>query len=256
MNGKQVSMCCKALRVAIAVVTLGANMSAFSATTWKEEALLHDGSKIIVTRTVERGGRHEIGQRPTYKEQSLGFTLPSANQHVIWEDKFSGDIGTASFLPMQLDVFNGVPYIVVSPMGCLSYNKWGRPNPPYVVFRHDGNAWQRIPLQDLPIEAKNPNLVISSPDDAAIEAYQGVVSAEKIKELNTGFRQPEYKTILREAYPGASGNCGEMAGNGKGQWLGMGWFKEQPSLDACLELCVRKAFDAQHCPCKDLFKGK
>jgi len=44
-------------------------------------------------------------------------------------------------------------------------------------------------------------LVISSPDDAAKEAEHGVVSAEKVKELNTGFQQPEYRTILREALP-------------------------------------------------------
>jgi len=187
------------------LLMMGVSMSAdaglfgFGGTSWKEEVLLHDGSKIIVTRTVERGGRHEIGQRPPFKEQSLSFTLPSTNQHVTWEDKYSEDIGTASFLPMQLEIFNGTPYIVASPMGCLSYNKWGRPNPPYVIFKYDGKAWQRITLQELPAESQTPNLVISSPDDAAKEAHQGLVPAEKVKELNTGFRQPEFKTILREA---------------------------------------------------------
>ncbi len=41
----------------------------FGGNSWKEEVLLHDGSKIIVERTVERGGRHEVGQKPSYKEQ-------------------------------------------------------------------------------------------------------------------------------------------------------------------------------------------
>lgn len=33
----------------------------FGGYSWKEEVLLHDGSKIVVERSVERGGRHEIG---------------------------------------------------------------------------------------------------------------------------------------------------------------------------------------------------
>jgi len=47
--------------------------------------LLHDGGKIVVTRSVDRGGRHEIGQKPPYKEQSLRLTMPSTSQTVKWE---------------------------------------------------------------------------------------------------------------------------------------------------------------------------
>ena len=56
---------------------------------WQEEVLLHDGQKIVVTRTVERGGRHEIGQRPPYKEQELSFTLPGTGANITWVDHFS-----------------------------------------------------------------------------------------------------------------------------------------------------------------------
>ena len=189
------------------ILMMGVSMSAdaglfgFGGTSWKEEVLLHDGSKIIVERSVDRGGRHEIGQRQPIKEQSLSFVLPSTKQRVKWEDNYSKDIGTASFLPMQLEILKDTAYLVASPMGCLSYNKWGRPNPPYVIFKYQGKEWQRIPLQELPAEFKTLNLVFSSPDDAAEQASHGIVSAEKIKELNTGFRQPYFKTILREALP-------------------------------------------------------
>jgi len=242
------------------LLMMGASMSACSKS-WKEEVLLHDGSKIIVKRSVERGGRHEIGQRQPIKEQSLSFTLPSTNQRVEWEDSYSEDIGTASFLPMQLEIFNGTPYIVASPMGCLAYNKWGRPNPPYVIFKYDGKAWQRITLQELPAESAMPNLVISSPDDAAKQASHGVVSAEKIKKLNTGFKQPEYKTILREALkPGtretlySSVNCLEEIRTGNG-WLSIGGFSSQKSYESCLNVCSREKVTAQNCPCAKLYKG-
>lgn len=126
----------KAFKTIGLILTLGVSMSAdaglfgLGGTSWKEEVLLHDGSKIVVERSVERGGRHEIGQEPPYKEQSLVFIMPGTNQRVTWEDHYSEDIGTASFLPMLIDIVKDTAYLVASPMGCLSYNKWGRPNPP------------------------------------------------------------------------------------------------------------------------------
>ena len=206
------------------LLMIGVSMSAdaglfgFGGTNWKEEVLLHDGSKIIVDRSVEHGGRHEIGQKPPYKEQSLAFTMPGTNQKVTWEDKFSEDVGSANFLPMLLDVRDGVAYLVASPMGCLSYNKWGRPNPPYVIFKYDGKEWQRIPLQELPTEIKTPNLIFSAPDIQVEKSGKNFMSVEMIKAITSGYRQPEYKTILREAYPGAAGGCEELI-RYKGYWI-------------------------------------
>ncbi len=206
----------KAFSTISLILTLGVSMNAgaglfgFGGTRWKEEVLLHDGSKIIVERSVERGGRHEIGQKPPYKEQSLSFTMPSSHQTIRWEDHYSEDIGTANFLPMLLDISDGVAYLVVSPMGCLSYNKWGRPNPPYVVFKHDDKDWQRVPLTELPDEIKTPNLIFSMPDIKVEESGKRFMSAEMIKAITAGYKQPEYKAILREAIKNAGQGCPEL----------------------------------------------
>jgi len=208
------------------ILALGMSMSAeaglfrFGGTSWKEEVLLHDGSKIIVERSLSLGGRHEIGQEPPIKEQSLTFVMPSTHQRVSWNDEFSEDIGTASFLPMQLEIAENTAYLVVTPMGCLSYNKWGRPNPPYVVFKYQDKAWKRIPLQELPPEFKQINLAFSSPDHAAKEARHGLLSAEQIKKWNSDAQQPEYKSILREPLPQARINemCEERVLY-KGNWI-------------------------------------
>lgn len=165
--------------------------------TWKEEVLLHDGQKIIATRTVERGGKSEIGQQAPIKQQSLTFTLPITNEKIVWEDKFTEDIGGANFLPMQLEIRKDTAYLVAHPMGSVSYVKWGQPNPPYVVFKYEAKLWRRITLQELPAEFKTPNLIFSSPDSEAKKVGQRVVSAEKIKELYEGYNQPEYKIIHR-----------------------------------------------------------
>jgi len=173
------------------------NACGFGESNWKEEVLLHDGSKIIVERVVKRGGRHEIGQHPPIKAQSLVFHHPSTNEIVKWEDKFTDDVGGANFLPMLLDVHKETAYLVTHPYRTVSYTKWGSPNPPYVVFKYQSKRWNRITIQELPMELTRPNLIFSSPDDEAKKAGQSVVSAEVIKRLYDGYRQPEFRTIVR-----------------------------------------------------------
>jgi hypothetical protein len=233
-----------------------AGLSGLGGTSWKEEVLLHDGRKIIVERTLERGGRHEIGQRSGATKETLAFTMPGTNQTITWNDTYSEDIGSSNFNLLMLEIANGSAYLVASPMGCLSYNKWGRPNPPYVVFNYQGTAWSRIPLAELPAELTAPNLVISSPDNAAEKASGGVISVETIKQLNGRARRAEHKTIVREAIDNTADRCGEMISDGHGGWIGVGWFRKQPSYEACLVYCEREKVSAQYCPCVTLFKGK
>lgn len=215
------------------ILTLGfllmmvASMSAlagwfgFGGTSWKEEVLLHDGQKIIVKRSQTRGGSHEIGQPPPVKEHTITFTLPNSSKTITWTSEYGEDVGRANFDLLAVHVLNGIPYIVATPNLCLSYNKWGRPNPPYVFFKYDGKAWQRIPLSAFPAEFKTINVAISTLDDEDKLISLGFVSAEKIKELNSDVRQPEYKAILREPVKGGNGssvNCEELVSY-KGSWI-------------------------------------
>jgi hypothetical protein len=211
----------------IALMILGGGMSACatggSGTSWKEEVLLHDGSKIIVERSFSRGGRHEVGQGSPIKEQDLSFTVPGTSKIVTWKSEYSEDVGRSNFNLLALDVLNGTPFVVAEPNLCLSYNKWGRPNPPYVVFKYDGKTWQRIPLTELPNEFKQPNVAITV-DDADLFREIGkhaVVSTATIKALNSRLTQPEYKTILREPVKGngiSITGCEELI-RYKGYWI-------------------------------------
>lgn len=187
------------------ILTLGMSMNAnaglfgFGGDSWKEEVLLHDGSKLIVKRSQSYGGRQEIGQSRPIKEHTISFTLPGSNKAVTWTSEYSEDVGRANFNLLAVHLLNGVPYIVAAPNLCPSYNKWGRPNPPYVFFKYDGKAWQRIPLEAFPVEFKTVNVALGIRGRDGEELFSsGLVSAEKIKELNSDVRQPEYKTILRE----------------------------------------------------------
>ena len=189
---------------------MGISMRECSKTSWKEEVLLHDGSKIIVERAVSRGGRHEIGQLPPIEDQTIAFHLDKARKQVTWKSEFSKEFGLAELMPLAIDIHKGTAYIVAVPAGCRAFNKWGRPNPPYVVFRYDDNGWKRVALVELPIELVTPNLIFSSPDEEVNQLGNvSVVSAETVMTVIAGYDQPEYKTILREPVKGGEGliNC-------------------------------------------------
>lgn len=250
----------KAFKTIGMALTLGVSMSACATSTftWKEEVLLHDGQKIIVKRSQSYGGRHEPSKDAPVKEHTITFTLPGSDKTRSWTSEYGEELGRANFNLLALHLLNGTPYLVVEPNLCLSYNKWGRPNPPYVFFKYDGLTWQRIPLSALPAEFKDNNLIINNRREEDIEKLAsklGYVPAKSVQEINSSLTQPEYKTILRVAYAGAGRGCGEMIRTGDGGWNGIGWFSKQPSKDACLKYCEREKVLAQDCPCNTLFKG-
>ena len=193
------------------VLTLGVSMNAeaglfgFGGDSWKEEVLLHDGSKIIVERSQSYGGRHEIGQSSPIKEQTITFTVPNTSTTIEFKSEYGEDIGRANFALLAVHILNGTPYIVTAPNLCPSYIKWGRPNPPYVFFRYDNTAWTRIRLEELPMDFKDINLVVNSKGKEKILTAQSLVTAELVKKLNGELEQPQYKTILRE--PVANISC-------------------------------------------------
>lgn len=201
-------------------MTAQAGLFGLGGVSWKEEVLLHDGSKIIVNRSQNYGGRHEIGQTPPIKEQEISFTVPGSGERVTWKSEYGEDVGRANFIALALHILNGVPYIVAEPHLCLAYNKWGRPNPPYVVFKYESKAWKRIPLQELPVEFKDINLVISTKAEEKTITAQSTVSAGLVKKLNGRLSQPEYRSILREPLPQERINqmCMEMILY-KGYWI-------------------------------------
>lgn len=233
-----------------------AALPAMGADTWKEEVLLHDGQKIIVERSQTYKGRSEPGQPAPIGEHTIRFSLPGSSKTITWTSEYGEDIGRTNFNLSALHVMNNTPYVVAEPNLCLSYNKWGRPNPPYVVFRHDGTAWQRIAFDALPSEFTTVNVVkrIRGIDvENLVKARQ--VSAEKVAALNAGLERPESKSILREPMK-YDPECIPMVTNGKGLWLSTDWFAGQKSLESCKRVCDMKNFDKQFCPCENIFESK
>jgi hypothetical protein len=184
------------------VLIMGVSISAYATTstfTWKEEVLLHDGQKIIVERsdTYDSSMPHEIGQHPPLAEHIMTFTMPSTNRTVIWKSDYRRSSDTDSFHLLALDFLDGVPYVATRPSKCPTYDKWNRPNPPYVFFKYvDG--WQPISLSEFPEKFKI-NVLTSKKKIMAENHTHGFVRAQTVSELN---REPgaskELYVLFRE----------------------------------------------------------
>jgi hypothetical protein len=239
------------------VLMLGASISACSSTTrWKEEVLLHDGQIIVSERFYHLGGYPAIeSHNRAPLDEIVTFNLPNSKS-IVWKNDFRDSEPEPNSLNLiRFDVVKGVPYIATYPAGCIAYNKWGRPNPPQVLFKYENEQWRRITLAELPEELINTqaNVIVGRPDVRILRPFYNV---ESVNNQNYDIHTPEYKTILREAVPNYGKSCGEMVYDGNGGWIGIGWFSKQPSKEACFKYCEREKMSVQYCPCETLFKGK
>lgn len=202
-------------------VSMSANASLFGGSkSWKEEVLLHDGRKIIVERyfnldwpTIESTERKEL-------DETVTFTLPVSNKKITWKTEFNDstpDLNDLSIL--LLDVVNGVPYIAARPAGCIGFNKWNRPNPPYIFFKYVGDNWKRIAIEEFPAELSKANVILSSPPTELLKPFY---TAEQVNaQNNDGIRAEGSRTIIRTPFAIEENRCPELVYY-KGAWVAPG----------------------------------
>ncbi|MBI5556784.1 MAG: hypothetical protein HY885_04040 [Deltaproteobacteria bacterium] len=198
---------------------------------WQEEIQLDDGRKIVVKRSQTRGGRHEIGQDTPVAEHVISFTHPTTKQKITWESTYGITMDDASLLPLGLYLKGDAVYLATTTAGCIAYNKWGRPNPPYVFFQYDGADWRRIPQEEFPDEFKEANVVISGlvrKFEHRLREYPGPVPAEEIKKINAEAKHPDVqhlRVFVREPFDPKKTqpnvNCEELVYY-KGAWISPG----------------------------------
>jgi hypothetical protein len=120
---------------------------------WKQEVPLQDGRVVVLDRLSYIGPEALLMNRLRMEvEQTLAFTHPDGGQRIEWKIP-------KGLLPFLLDFDAGVPYYVFYAHTVGDYNRWECPNPPYLVFKHAGGQWQRIPFEELPLRFVKPNLV-------------------------------------------------------------------------------------------------
>lgn len=187
---------------------------------WKEEVQLHDGRVFVVERHFNLGGYRTLdAHERALLDETISFVLPDSNKKISWKTEFKNDVLEPNSLSaLLLDVVGGVPYFATSPAGCIAYNKWGRPNPPYVLFKYVNDEWRRIPLEEFPAVLVRVNLM-PTPASSLLKPYYTVEAAKAERER--GNIDDYAKTILREAVKGAGSLCPELVYY-KGAWVGPG----------------------------------
>ena len=181
------------------VATLGLSACFGRATyRWKEEVLLHDGRVIVVERSVKTGyAATEIGQPPAESDYTLTLSAPEGRR-ITW------DGGRDRFVPMILDFYDGVPYVVATGATSLVYGVEGCPRPPYFFFRWQAGQWQRVKYEEFPSAIRKANLSVGltypSRDPMRERISRGdLVTVEDVVRLKRG-ASPE-RTEVREDAP-------------------------------------------------------
>jgi hypothetical protein len=194
------------------ILMLGSTISACSSSMrWKEEVTLHDGQIVIEERYVKLGGYLYLDSTErTSLDETATFILPKTKKRIVWTTDFRDSEPEPNSLNMiRFDVVNGIPYLATYPAGCIAYNKWGRPNPPQILFKYESEQWKRIAVDELPPEliGTTANVIVGTPASSLLKSFYNV---DDVNAKNYYVRTPEYKTILREPVKGGDGssvNC-------------------------------------------------
>ncbi|MES2365901.1 MAG: hypothetical protein V4563_08420 [Pseudomonadota bacterium] len=199
-----------------------------SSKSWKEEVLLHDGQKMVVERHFNFGGYPTIESRERQAlDETVTFTLPGSNKKITWKTDFNDFAPEPNNLNLLiLDVVNGIPYIATYPAGCIAYNKWKRPDPPYIFFEYAGNDWKRISLKEFPIVLNQTNVIVGHPPNELLKPFYTV---DGVKERNQDLGV-EFKSIHRKPMASEITTCPVLVPIKGGGWGTPGGFKSIKSI--------------------------
>ena len=113
--------------------------------TWQEEVKLNDGRMIVVTQK-------KFMDRGIDRDAWLTFSLPEFSKtEILWHE---------SQQPIVLNVHAGKLYVVGLPPTQREFYKYGKPRPPYVPYRWENGAWERIPFAEVPEAIYDVNMLI------------------------------------------------------------------------------------------------
>lgn len=193
---------------------------------------------------------------PPFHEQTLRFYLPNVDKVFEWAAPYNEFNGQSELIILAVHVLKNTPYIITAPNLCIDYNKWNRPNPPYIAFKWKGDTWQQIPWKDFPPEFNNINLTTGEKVQLGERpAGANILPAEVIARWSNEASLPQFRKILREPLTPVPG-CIPMITNGKGVWVTRERFSSEKDLKACQRQCDINEFSKETCPCREIFEGR
>jgi len=122
--------------------------------------------------------------------QTLTFLHPDTGERITWRIP-------DGLLPVMIDFDQGVPYYILRENTVSDYNKWGCPNPPYLVYRYQQSNWDRLAFDALPATFVNRNLIPMSKVVQGVSNGQ-VVSANEMESYWFRSEHPKPKQEARK----------------------------------------------------------
>jgi len=179
----------KALIVNIGAIVLSVSLTACGkAIDWTEETPLHDGRVLWVERHSELGPSFP-GNSGMEIGQSLAFKHPNTGERIAWTIP-------DGLNPVMIDFDQRIPYYVFAGHTVSDYNKWGCPNPPYLVYRYQHGKWSSVPFESLPASFVSRNLIPMSKDVRGLKDG-GRVYANEMENLWARVEYPKPKQEAR-----------------------------------------------------------
>jgi hypothetical protein len=155
--------------ILLAGITMALSGCALSQYHWREDVALPSGKTVVVQRSVKLGNplNQEI-QDLKFGPPTVGYVLripvPGTSTKIRWESD-------QNLIPLAIGIVGEKVYLAASPKNCPAFEKWGRPTPPYVFFRSEGEGWDRISVNEFPTEISHANLMISPRQDRIQSGY-------------------------------------------------------------------------------------
>ena len=123
---------------------------------WTEDVKLPDGRVTTLTRYQEFRGTHELGAPPTESNSWFEFKNPETSATVRWQ-------GTRELSTVALMMDGPTPLLLTMP-NFSGPEKFGCPNPPYLLFRFSGTTWQQVIPFAAPISILRVNMTFHPHD--------------------------------------------------------------------------------------------
>lgn len=147
---------------------------------WTEDVRLPDGRVVTLTRYQEFKGPHELGETPTESDYWFEFKHPDTGQIVRWQS--DRDLAT---LALMMD--GAAPVLLVTPHFGDSMLRYKCPNPPYLLYRFEGN-WKPVPIDRIPVKRLRVNMTESPKYQKAIKESGFHLTADQTSNSEHNYR--------------------------------------------------------------------
>jgi hypothetical protein len=150
---------------------------------WQEQVILPDGRELIVERSHTLGNRFDreiaaYNAGPSATAYTVTVPLPDGGK-AVWQAEHK------DMIPIAVAIEDKTAFVLATPFNCRAYAKYGRPIPPFFVFKSLNGQWQRTGIEEFPKTIGEANLMIdTSGQRSANEIEKGLVSAKVIKYEN------------------------------------------------------------------------